>query len=319
MMKQIFSLLFIATMVLFSCTKDTDLIDEQSVTDAVLESRTDTNDCFQFVFPVSFLLPDNSTVEVNSIGEAQALRDSTQGKIRLAFPVDIINSSGETVTIADHEQMHAILLDCGIIEQNGKGGKHGKGGHDGKGGKGMGGFFRPNDCFQFVFPVSVQLPDSSIVQIDSLAEAQNLEKSTNGRIKLVFPFSIINSNGETVVITNGEELNVIMENCRPANGGGFGNGGDHGNGNHGGNGGNNDHPKCFEIVFPVNMVFSDGAVKSFSDEISMQEAIRTWMKANPGKKDRPEFQFPIKVIKSGEINPTVINSKEELEALRKNC
>ena len=319
MAKQMFSLLIIATMVLFSCTKDSDLIDEQSVTDAVLESRTVTNDCFQFVFPVSFLLPDNSTVEVTSLDEAQTLRESTQGKIRLVFPVDIINSNGETVTIADHEQMHAVLLNCGIIEQHGKGGKYGKGGHNGKGGKGMGGFFRPNDCFQFVFPVSVQLPDKSIVQLGTLAEAQNLEKSTNGRIKLIFPFSIINSKGETVVITNGEELHMIMENCRPANGGGFGNGGDHGNGHHGGNGGNNDHPKCFEIVFPVNMVFSDGAVKSFSDEISMQEGIRTWMKANPGKKDRPEFQFPIQVIKSGETNPTVINSKEELEALRKNC
>jgi hypothetical protein len=331
MLKQIFGLLLIATLAFVSCTKDSFTVSEEELADSIIDTRTDSLPCFEFVFPVSFQLPDQSIAEVNSLEEAKVLRDSIKGKLKLVYPVEIINSNGENVSIASHEEMHTILEDCGLIRDNG--GHKGKGGD--KGGKGIGGIFRNNDCFTFVFPISVQLSDSSIVQIDSLAEAQILVKAEQGKIRLIFPFNILNSLGETVTITNPEDLHKVLENCKPDHTGGFGNGGHQGGnggnhngnggnhngngGNHNGNGGQGDHNKCFELVFPLSIVFPDGTVTSYSDETSMQTALQPWRKFNPKAVKKPEFQFPIKVILNGATESTTVNSKEELEALRKNC
>jgi hypothetical protein len=304
MLKRFFVLLILATMAFFSCTKDTYTVSEEELADSIIESRTDTFPCFEFVFPVTFQLPDQSTVEVNSLEEAKILRDSVRGKLKLVYPVEIVNSNGETVVVSDHDQMHTILADCGIVPDKGKGGHKGhggKGGHDGDKGKG-GAFLFDNKCFQFVYPFSVKLEDSSIVQIGSAAEIKDLVKTASGRIELVFPVNVVNSAGETVAIASHDELKTLLDECRPG-----------GKGKHG-------HPNdCFEIVFPVSLVFPDGTVKSYADKNLLGDVLKEWRKTNFSATSRPEFQFPIQVIKKGETEAVTINSKEELEELRKNC
>jgi len=312
MLKRIFGLLLIASLAFVSCTKDSYTLSEEELADSVIDLRTDSLPCFQFVFPISFQLPDQSVVEVNSLEEAKILRDSIGRKLKLVYPVQIVNSAGETVTVEDHDQMHSILADCGIVPDKGNGGPKGhggKGGHGGHGPKGFGPLF-DNKCFQFVYPYSVLLPDSSTVQIDSAGELKELIKSVDGKIELVFPVSVIKSSGETVTVTSPEDLKLILDECRPdtlGNGGGHGKHGDHGK-------------DCFELVFPLTMVYPDGTTATYDDESALKAAMEKWKKENKGNKNgKPEFQFPIKVIKSGETDPTTVNSKEELEELRKNC
>lgn len=224
MKKQIFGLMLLGLLTMFSCTKETEITSDEYVTDLLLETRSLENDCFEFVFPIKFQMLDSDTLVVDSAEELEALKGTGHGRLRLIFPVNIINSSGEPVVVLDHEQMHQILEDCGIVRPK----------HQGKFGKGM-----------------------------------------------------------------------------------FGKGGKNGNG---GQGEFHQVPKCFEIVFPVNVIFPDNPT---SVEIANKEALhvawKTWKQANPTIKGGPVFDFPIEVLKDGETEPITINSKEELQTLRKNC
>lgn len=221
MKKHIFGLMLLGLLLMISCNKETEIYADESVTDLLLETRGLTNDCFEFVFPVSFQMRDSSIVVVDSIEELEALKGENHGRLRLVFPVNIINSAGEPIVVEDHEQMHQILEECGIVKPEGKGGKHGKHGKGGKGGPGG-----------WVF---------------------------------------------------------------------------------------HEVPKCFEIVFPVTIIFPDETILEVADKTALHDAWKAWKEANPGIPGGPQFQFPIQVIKNGETEPVIINSKEELMALRKNC
>lgn len=218
---QIFILLLIAAAFMISCNKEADFVDDEYL----LETRNLTNDCFEFVFPVSFQFPDNTVIVVNSTEELQALKSVEHGKVKLVFPVDIINSEGDIITVEDRLQMKQILEDCGITTQYGKGGKHGKG--------------------------------------------NNFGKAWNK--------------------------------------------------NHKFNQGMDPLEKCFEIVFPLSVVFPDGTVTEFEDKDALHSAWSAFKQANPKTKAGPEFEFPIQIIMDGENDPIPVNSKEELQIIRKNC
>lgn len=75
---------------------------------------------------------------------------------------------------------------------------------------------------------------------------------------------------------------------------------------------------CFELVFPVTIVFADASTATVSSLDEMKDAIKTWKEANMGIKDRPSFQFPLDVIKD---DGTIVTVEDEagLIALRKEC
>lgn len=221
MKKHIFGLLLVGFFTMFSCNTETELVTEESIADVILETRGLTNDCFEFIYPISFQMRDSSIMVVNSDEELEALKSEEHGRLKLIFPVNVINSAGEPVVVEDHEQMHQILEECGIVRPDGKGGMHGKGGKGGKGGPGGWAF--------------------------------------------------------------------------------------------------HEIPKCFEIVFPVTVIFPDETVVEVADKTAMQTTWKAWKEANPSVKGGPVFEFPIQVIKDGETEAIIINSKEELEALRKSC
>lgn len=227
MKKHILGLMMIGFLAMYSCNTETDVVTEENVADLILETRGLTNDCFEFVFPVTFQMKDGSELIVTSQEELEALKGENHGNLKLVFPVNIINSAGEPVVVEDHEQMRQILEDCGFVKQGGNGGKHGNGGNHGKGGKG--GKMGPN----------------------------------------------------------GWAYHNI--------------------------------PKCFEVVFPVTVIFPDETTLEVADKTALQNAWKAWKEANPGTKGGPVFEFPIQVIKDGETDPITINSKEELIALRKSC
>ena len=75
---------------------------------------------------------------------------------------------------------------------------------------------------------------------------------------------------------------------------------------------------CFELVFPVTIVFADQTTASVNSLEEMKDAIKTWKEANIDVKARPSFQFPIDVIKEDGTIVTV-EDESELRALRKEC
>ncbi|MBK8626869.1 MAG: hypothetical protein IPN86_15280 [Saprospiraceae bacterium] len=75
---------------------------------------------------------------------------------------------------------------------------------------------------------------------------------------------------------------------------------------------------CYELVFPVTLVFPDGSTAEIDSYETLKSAIKTWRKENPRVRTRPSFAFPYDVITSeGEII-TVVDEAQQ-KALRVAC
>ena len=109
------------------------------------------NKCFQFVFPVDFIMPDNSSITLNSkeewvlIKEWYTLHLDVTDKPALVFPVDITLEDGTVQTLLDREELAVIKDSC----------KRGK---------------DKRKCFKLILPVSFTMPDASEIQVNERAD-----------------------------------------------------------------------------------------------------------------------------------------------------
>lgn len=179
-------------------------------------------------------------------------------------------------------------------------------------------------CYELVFPVSIVLPDSSTVEVNSYEEMKQTLRNyfqANGggghhghnggprpHIGFVFPISVLSQDGEIITVNNEDELRALREEC---GGGTFGNHGPQGHGQHG--------LTCFEIVFPITLQFPDGTTAEAADRQALHQLIRTWKQNNPGVPGRPQITFPITVKMDDDGSLVTVNSREELRQLKEDC
>jgi hypothetical protein len=75
---------------------------------------------------------------------------------------------------------------------------------------------------------------------------------------------------------------------------------------------------CFELIYPVTLVFADGSTKAVASHDEMKAAIKAWKIANPTVKDRPKLQLPFSVTtEAGTI--VSVGTEAELAALKATC
>lgn len=75
---------------------------------------------------------------------------------------------------------------------------------------------------------------------------------------------------------------------------------------------------CFEIIFPVTVVFADSTTQEVASYAEMKAAFKAWRENNPEVKGRPKIQFPYSVTtEDGTI--VEITSAEDLRALIAGC
>lgn len=76
---------------------------------------------------------------------------------------------------------------------------------------------------------------------------------------------------------------------------------------------------CYDLVFPLSIVFSDGSKVEVTSQDSLRHAIRAWHLANGGtKREKPDFVYPIQVIaEDGSVID--VADKAALSALREAC
>ena len=170
-------------------------------------------------------------------------------------------------------------------------------------------------CYELVFPVTLQFPDGTNVEVNSYEEMKQAIRdwfqSTDMRPRphrpfLVFPYDVITADGEVVSITNFEELITLRRACISDV---FGP--DH----HGHLGKDR---ACFRPVLPITLEFPDGSQVTVNTPRELQQAIRTWKHDHPDSNERPEFVFPFTVqLRDG--TQVVVNTPEELEALKEAC
>jgi hypothetical protein len=164
-------------------------------------------------------------------------------------------------------------------------------------------------CFELVFPVSINLPDNSIVEVDSYDELRATIKEyikNNGRPNnrpylintfFVYPITVITQEGETVTVNGREELIELRKEC-VRKGGGQGR-------------------PCFRLNYPVSISYPDGT-QTYNTPSELRIALKEWKKNNPNPSTHPQLVYPLTVtLEDGTIQ--TIATRSDFIKLKENC
>ena len=249
--------------------------------------------CFDLVLPVTYVMPDGSTITVSSDDEDDWVQlkswydanPNSEEKPTLQYPVDISFETRDgsiTVTVTNDEEMRNAYLRCGGRDDDDR------------------------ECFELVLPVSFVMPDGSTITVENdsgwvdLRSWYETNPDTEGRPELQYPVDIL-FDDETVTINNAEEMNMVKRECWEYE---------------------DEGRECFGLVYPVTFIMPDGSsiVVATDDEDGWQE-VKNWYDANPESEERPTLQYPVDIIyRTIDGNSTVtINNEEEMEAAKDDC
>jgi hypothetical protein len=157
--------------------------------------------CFAFILPVTFTMPDNSSITLETREDWSKIRAwhtanptiKERGSVQL--PVDIALRNGETKTLTTQEELKAAKERCKNRERGKK------------------------PCFKFVLPASFTMPDNSVITLETKEDWSKIRAwheanpEIKERAKVQFPVDITLENGETKTLTSKEELKAAQELC----------------------------------------------------------------------------------------------------------
>lgn len=224
LMKNFAGVAFILAMIgLASCDKSSlDVTSEDYFTLGAMDSLhrdggCGRGSCFEFVYPISIKFADGATAEVTSnenmretIRTWKESNSSATERPTLVFPLEVLAKDGTVTSVASETEFKTLLATC---PPQGRGKGHGRGrGH------------KPGDhgqnCFTLVFPVSVQLPDSTVATAadrDALHTILHTWKKNNptskARPTLVFPIKVTLTDGTEKTVASKEELTALKDSC----------------------------------------------------------------------------------------------------------
>ena len=157
--------------------------------------------CFQFVFPIDFIMPDDSSITLNSKEDWTLIREwytanpDVKERPELVFPVNITLEDGTAQTLIDREELKTIKDSC----------KKGK---------------DKRKCFKLVLPVSYTMPDDTVITVNERSEFRLLRKwhKENPRVKkrgvLNFPVDIMYKDETTATIATADEMKAAKQSCK---------------------------------------------------------------------------------------------------------
>lgn len=157
------------------------------------------------------------------------------------------------------------------------------------------------DCFDFVFPVSLTMPDASTITLESdddwslVRSWYEANPDATDRPTFVFPFEVTFGD-ETLTISNEDDLEEAKSNCEV----------------------DRRRGRCFELVFPVTFTMPDGTTNITLASRDDWSLIAAWYEANPDAENRPDLVFPVDITYRNDSTITV-NSAEEMHIARAVC
>ncbi|WP_373550001.1 hypothetical protein [Haliscomenobacter sp.] len=157
-------------------------------------------------------------------------------------------------------------------------------------------------CFEFVFPISVELPNGDTLEIKGEREHKNFidrwkNANTNGRPKIIFPIEVTLADGSNTTINIPEELKKLIESCLP------------------------DRPTptpCYKVIFPVQVKLPNESTITINSADAFAALLKRWRSSHPNADKHPELVFPYGVEKAdGTI--VRITSPEDLRKILAAC
>lgn len=225
----------VLTAIFFACNKAEDTI-ATTASDAVDQELYSVQErgglgrfgCYELVFPVSFTLPDSSVVTVNSYQEIvdalQAYYEANgtgsgnghghghghggafRPRLDFVYPISVVSEDGEVITVNNQDELRALRAECA-----GSFGHHGPAGHCQQG----------LSCFEIVFPITLEFPDSTTASAGSRQELHQLIRDwrqanpgVQGRPHIVFPITVqMTADSSLVTVNSRDELRALKESC----------------------------------------------------------------------------------------------------------
>ncbi len=182
---------------LFACSWDSEI---DSIWD--WENGFEYVGCYLVEFPLDIITGDGSTVTVENHME---LCDYmiTGDFAGYAFPLDLIGEDGEVITVSTEEELEAALDEC--WDDWGEGCFQGiedlfallYAGDD-------------LDCFIATFPITISTIDGEEMVIES---PEGVEEYLPLVCEVVYPVTIVYTNGDTTTLGSSEELYQAVEDC----------------------------------------------------------------------------------------------------------
>ncbi len=233
-------------------------------------------DCFELVYPITLELNDGSTVTVNSDDELQEAFESYDFELAFVFPITVVFDDNDMPQTIDNEAaLEELIEECEDEYDNDEGDWE-------------------EDCFEFVYPVSLELLDGSIVTANNEDELEEIFDSYDFEPAFVFPISVIlDDNDMPQTIANEAELEELFESCDDE----FDCDWDE---------------DCFELVYPISLELEDGTIVTANSDDELEEIFDSY-------DFEPAIVFPISVITEDSDQPITINNMDEFEELIESC
>ena len=247
--------------------------------------HTFAGDCFQLIYPVGIVFPDQTTVTVDSAADIRAAvrawiaanpdRPRPRVRPRLAFPLDVQLADGTIETLDGPLELRALLRTC-----------------------------RPEAerCFTLVYPVSYSIGDT-VRTFNTAAELrmalQRIRRANADRpgrpirAEMVYPITVETADGNLLTIDGPQGFRRLRASCgvdRP-----------HANRN------------CYTYVFPISGTNRAGTTVTVNNERELRR-----MLSHANGRGRFQIVYPINVTLA---NGTVVElaSGDAFRQLRRRC
>ena len=252
--------------------------------------------CFDLSLPVSYTMPDGSTITVSNEEDWDAIKDwyeanpDSEEKPELQFPVNV-EFDDEIVTVNSEEELRELKQECWLDEND------------------------KRECFYLVFPVTYIMPDGSTITVETkdddagwqlIKDWYDANPDSDERPTLQFPVDITyeTENGDTTfTVNNDEEMIYVKSRCREE----------------WANDDSEEDEECYEFVLPISFTMPDGSTITIENEEDWYN-LREWYVNNSEAEEEPLLQYPVNVILLDEEGTSVtLNNDEEMNALEEEC
>ena len=164
------------------------------------KSKKRRHKCFEFVFPIDFIMPDDSSITLNEKADWTLIRewyqlnpDATE-RAAIVFPLEVTFKDGTVQMLLDRDELKSVKDSC-------------KKGKDKK------------KCFRLVLPVSFTMPDATVITVNEKAafklirdwHKENPDATEKGMLN--YPVAIIYRDATTADINDAEEMKAAKDAC----------------------------------------------------------------------------------------------------------
>ena len=153
-------------------------------------------ECFELVYPVTFIMPDESNITVSNDEDWEEMKDwydenpDSEERPNLQYPIDIIYEDGNIITVNSDNEMTEAKSSC-------------------------------IDCMELVYPVTFILPDETTISVENNSEEgweelknwyeenPNIEFDWN----LQYPVDIQLEDGTITTVNSLSEIEILKQGC----------------------------------------------------------------------------------------------------------